>query len=536
MYILKKVNALIKYEMINLRRGILIWSIIALYIFGYQQVISSMFSNGNSFLSLQGLTGNSWLPLNFIMIPFLLLNMKIGESENDIFKTLDITPAKIFLSKIITSFIVGLIIFIANFIIMVVISLLCKVSMAYFITLLKGHVVNTVMFLITTSALGLFAGQVISKHLGNVLTFILLLILFVFLCNFYKTSNLIFPLISIKSFASSIDVIIYDKIYLYHNLFWILIIFISYIFIYYGIKKQEKTLRAYILPISLSIIVVIACTYMGIIINTMKPDYYDIASRADIEYSNYNSDDATFFCNDNVGFTIVKYNMNINIDNILENTCNMNISVNDDKVSSLELGLYRELNISELLIDGKSVDFSRTNNSFKVILEREYTKGEIINMKVVYNGMINTKWLQGRGLFYARNNGIFLGDVFEWYPKLNDSNEKDYTIKIKYNSNNKIYSNMEESISGNEYIFQGRDREIFLISSPLIKERIYQDYLIIGNEELVNNDKMCNTIIDIMGNNTDNRRNITKLVFAPFIPGESKMDKDYIKAYLYAIY
>jgi len=171
-----------------------------------------------------------------------------------------------------------------------------------------------------------------------------------------------------------------------------------------------------------------------------------------------------------------------------------------------------------------------------VILEREYTKGEIINMKVVYNGMINTKWLQGRGLFYARNNGIFLGDVFEWYPKLNDSNEKDYTIKIKYNSNNKIYSNMEESISGNEYIFQGRDREIFLISSPLIKERIYQDYLIIGNEELVNNDKMCNTIIDIMGNNTDNPRNITKLVFAPFIPGESKMDKDYIKAYLYAIY
>ena len=269
--------------------------------------------------------------------------------------------------------------------------------------------------------------------------------------------------------------------------------------------------------------------------NGMKPDYYNITSRSDAEYYNYSNYDTTVL-DDNVGFTVDKYNMNINIDDVLENTCDMNISVTHDKISSLKLGLYKELNISQLLVNGKSIDFNRTNNNFEVILEREYTKGEVINMQIVYDGIINTNWLQGRELFYVRNNGIFLGDVFEWYPKLNDSSVKDYTVKVKYNSNNKVYSNMEESINGSEHIFQGQDREIFLISSPLIRERMYGDYLIIGNEELVNNDERCNNLIDSMKNNNENPRNVEKLVFAPFIPRGGKMDKNYIRAYLHANY
>ena len=86
---LKKISALIKYEVIDIFRGKLIWIIFFLYLFGVIQVISSMKMGGYSFFTLVGLIKVSWLPLNFIMIPVMLLSMKIGESENEIFKILD---------------------------------------------------------------------------------------------------------------------------------------------------------------------------------------------------------------------------------------------------------------------------------------------------------------------------------------------------------------------------------------------------------------------------------------------------------------
>lgn len=530
--VLTKINALVKYEMINLRRGKLVWIIAVLYIFGLQQVISNMFSYGNTFLSLRGLIENSWLPLNLIMIPLLLLNMNIGESENDIFKTLDMSSAKIFISKVVTSSIIGLAILFANVIVAVSISLLCKVSMSYFTALISGYIANTLIFLITISAIGLFAGQIVTKYLGEVFTCILLLITFIVLSNFYKTFNLILPLIGIRCITSSIDVIIYDKCYLYHNLFWILITAVLFMFTYYSTRNEGKSLKAYFFSIAVSMVLVSSCVYLGIVINEIKPDFYDIVSRKEVKDSNY-SGDSTFFSDDNVGFTVDEYTMDINIDNGLENTCDMKLNITNDKISSLKLGLYKGLNISKVLVDGKPMEFKRTNNNFEAILERKYSKGESIEMQVVYSGMINTNWVQGRELFYVRNNGIFLADVFEWYPKLNDSIVKDYTVKIKYNFNNKIYSNIEETISGDEYTFKGQDREIFLISSPLIKERTYGDHLIIGNEELVNNDKLCNDVIMDIANNNEETKNIKKLIYTPLIPGISNMDQNYIKAYLF---
>lgn len=536
MKILKKVNALVKYETINLRRGILIWSIIVLYVFGWQQVIGSMFSAGHLFLSLDGVVSTSWLPLNLIMIPLLLLNMKIGESENDIFKTLDISSFETYLSKVFISSTIGIIIFAANIIVAVVVSLLCKVSMDYFLVLMLGYTVNTLIFLIITSALGLFLGQVISKYLGSVLTFIVLLMLFGIISNFYKISNVVLPLINIRNFTSSIDIITYDKSYIYHNIFWILIGFVCSIFTYCKIWRREKTLSFYILPVAISIISVWVCVYLGVNINEMKPDYYDIISRRDAEYTNYSNTNATFFCDENIGFRVDEYDMNINIDSMLENTCDMKISITKDAVTSLKMGLYKGLDISKLSIDGKTIDFKRTNNNFEAILEREYKAGQTINMKIVYSGKINTKWEQGEELFYARMDGIFLADVFEWYPKLNDSIVKDYTVNVKYNSKNKIYSNMEESINGYEYTFKGQDREIFLMSSPLIIERNYKDYLLVGNEELVNSDRKCDDLIFRMTKGNESEINIKKLIFAPFIAGGGKIDKGYIKMYLGANY
>ncbi|MBU3173528.1 hypothetical protein [Clostridium estertheticum] len=99
---MRKINALIKYEIINLKRGKLIWVIAALYAFGIQQTISSMNSGDGIFLSVVGVIKVSWLPLNLIMVPILILCMKIGQSHNDIFEIIDISHRKIMLSKLLT--------------------------------------------------------------------------------------------------------------------------------------------------------------------------------------------------------------------------------------------------------------------------------------------------------------------------------------------------------------------------------------------------------------------------------------------------
>ena len=71
---MSRVKGLIRYELTNIRRGILIWVAIALFAFAAEQNVSSMFRGGFSYLSLAGFIATSWLPLNFIMIPTMIFS------------------------------------------------------------------------------------------------------------------------------------------------------------------------------------------------------------------------------------------------------------------------------------------------------------------------------------------------------------------------------------------------------------------------------------------------------------------------------
>ncbi|MFA6941876.1 MAG: hypothetical protein WCQ54_13005 [Clostridiaceae bacterium] len=527
---MKKISALIKYEVIDIFRGKLIWIIFFLYLFGVIQVISSMKMGGYSFFTLVGLIKVSWLPLNFIMIPVMLLSMKIGESENEIFEILDISPMEFIISKIGAVSIINLVILSINILLALIFGIFCRVSLGYLFYEMTGYIINTVIFLVAACSVGLSLGAV-SKRFGEVIGFILIIIFFMVTCNFYKTSNNIVPLINIRIFPGSFDVISYDKSYLYHNIFWLILSlsFLLITYIYENFKKERVITKVFSAGSLIFLFTVCICLLNGI--NTNKPDYYNITNRNDSKnYSNDENKAPTFFSKENCGYYIDKYSMDIIINQTLINNCEMDIKVNK-KISSMEFGLYEKLNISKVEVDGNAVNYKRTDNSFIVSLPKEYNSEENIKLKVSCEGKINTCWGQGQQMFFLRNNGLFLGDVFEWYPKLNDENIKEYNLNIKYSSGHKLYSNLNgENISG-QYKFTGKDREIFLISGN-ISERNYRNYLFIGNEEYVNSNSKCDDLIKFMEDKK--LEDIKPAVFGPFLPGGGKMDMPYVKACFFA--
>lgn len=531
-----KIKPLVKYELINIKRGILIWIIAIFYAVGVQQSISGIYFKSGSSLTLVGLIQFTWLPLNFIMLPIIILSMKIGQSDNDIFKITDISPKEKMLSKMTVISIIDGIVFAANIILFIIVGTICRVSISYFLYESVGYIVNTLICLIVCSSLGLLIGQVISRRIGDVLSFILIILIFIILCNFYKFSNIFVPLINMRAYPGSFDTISYNMGYLYHNLFWITAAFIFYMITLLDITKKEIVQRPLVVHRCFLILAGIVCVYLAAGIYSMKPVYYEMTGRMDArighkldaasdeKYSRNNS--TTFFIKSDCGYYISSYIMNIDFDNKINNDCNMEIKITKDNIDSIELGLYDKLNILKLSADGKKLNYKRTGNSFIVSLPREYKKGEIINMDVSYYGIIKTTWQQGQELFIIRNNAMYLADVFEWYPKLNDSMIKEYKLNIKYNSKNKIYSNLNETYNSGKCIIEGKDKEVCLISGNII-ERKYKGFLLVGNEEYINNNQDCDEFINII---TQDKLSTKKFMLIPFTPGGTKMDEQYINA------
>ncbi|WP_027631881.1 ABC transporter permease [Clostridium hydrogeniformans] len=528
---MRKINALVKYELINLKRGKLIWIMAILYIFGIEQCISAMFTFGENSLSLVKLIQNSWLPLNFIMIPLILLSMKVGESDDELFRTMNISIKQTMIGKILTLITIDIVILALNLGVAIVISLLNKVSMEYFLYQILGYMINSVICLIVCNFLGLLIGETLSKYGGSIIGFIVTIISFVILCNFYKTSNEIFPLIDIKVLTNKFNVIAYDSRYLYHNLFWVIIsaVFFQLILIH---RYWQQNKRKALFKLKGTLVISIAFSaFLGVNVYSMSPKYYDIRSRNDVINGRYTNDNnETFFGKEDLGYYVDKYNMDLSINDGIENYCSMKIKIDKDNISSLELGLYKELTLSKVEVDNKAVEFDRTNHSFIINLPREYKKGETINVNTHYYGKVNTVWIKGTQLFFIRNNWMFLGDVFEWYPKLNDSRIKEYTLDIKFTGENKIYSNLDGESALGKCNISGKDRDIFLVRGN-VKEREYKGYLIVGNEEEISSNNECDILINVI--EKKGLKKIKKIVSSPFVPGSGKLDKPYEKGYLY---
>lgn len=523
MIFLNKINALVRYEILNLKRGRLKWIIAVLYFFGIEQAISSMYHPSYSFLSLVDFIKVSWLPINFIMIPLILIFMKIGESENEIFKAIDISHKEIILSKFIIISIICGIVFAFNVVIAIVIGLICRVSISYFFGQIIGYVINTLIALIVCAAFGLFIGQTICKNIGDIFGFILSIIFFIIICNFYKLSNTITPLMNIRTFPNSFDVISYDsKDYIFHNILWLLVALILFLLTFMSAFKTEISKRNKmfaIFSIASSLIIILL---LGRNIFILAPSPYDIGKEDD--------DKMTYVANKDSNFHINKYDMNITLGDQFKNHCRILLTIDKESTSTLELGLYNKLNIKSLKLNKKNIIYKRTSKSFIVKLPRTYNKGETIELDLAYEGLINTERFDNQEFYFSRNNAVYLADAFEWYPKLNDNKIKEYNLVIN-NKKHKIYTNLEES---NNCKYNGKAGEIFLISGN-IKERSYKGLSFIGNEEYINNNKKCDDLIS--STNDGNMKGINKIIFTPLTyDGYGTMKNNYVNSYLYSEY
>lgn len=526
---MNKIKHLVRYEFIDLKRNHIFIIMSILYIFGVQQVISNMRYGGNLYLTLIGLQKDSWVPINFLIIPIMYIGVKVGKSENEIFKSISISKNEVLISKYLSILLISFIIFLVNINLFILIGLICRVSFECFVNNFIGYIVNTTILLLVCSNLGLFIGVMINKYVGEVISYLLIIAAFMLFCNFYKEPKNILPLIQCNVLQSNFYVNNYDKGYLYHNILWGLIALTLIIITLIKNSVLSKKRNNALILSGVLFLTVLSCAYFGNKACQFNPTYYDIYSRRDKDYVNTENAYRTFFSNDSCGYYINKYSMDIRLTDRIANKCDIQISINKNNVNSVELGLYGKLNVSEIKIDSKSTSFKRTSNSIQVNLPRDYNDGEVVNMEVVYEGKIDTKWLQSETVFYLGDNRIFLGDVFEWYPKLNDNMEKVYDIQIKYYGKNKIYSNLDEISQNGVYKFTGKDKEVFIISGDM-KEVKYKDITIIGNEEYVKNSEYCENMINRMKKETGIRN---RIIVGTFVPGGGKMLEEYEKAYFY---
>lgn len=527
---MKKIKSLIRYEFIDLKRSPLFLIMGILYIFAVQQIISGMFSYGNTFLNLIGFQKASWLPLNFLMIPIFFIGFKVGKSENDIFKSMNVSFKEIVTSKILITLTIDMFIFFINVAVFIIIGLICKISFPYFMSNINVYIINTIMLLLVCSSIGLLIGTVINKYIGEVISYILLIGIFLILCNFYKEPKGWLPLIYCNVIASNFYVNGYEQIYLYHNIFWAFIGVGSIIIILIeGFMKEKKKKLSLLFGLMFSICIVTS-GYTFTKVNQLKPVYYNIYSREQPDNNKNDSECRTYFSNESCGYHVGKYSMDINLGDKISSNCHMTVIINKDNIDSLEFGLYKKLDISKIQANGVKLDYRRTNNSFIVKLDRMYKKGEVVNLEVSYSGEINTTCSQSNDLFHVGNKRVFLGDVFEWYPKQNDNIEKKYDVKISYNGKYNMFSNLNGTRQNNVYRVSGKDKELMIISGE-IKEIKYKNITFIGNEEYLNNKEYCDSLIDVFKRISN--KNVDKIILGPLVPGITKMADNYENAFFY---
>ena len=490
-------------ETINFKRSKLAWVMAILYVLGVALAIYTAIRERKIIFSLSEFIQCSWIPINFVMIPFLIFSMNVGKSNNEIFESIDISSRDKTLSKVFAVGTIGGVLLITNIIIFIVIAIVCKVSIGYFLYNGIGYVINTMVVLIACGAIGLFIGQVISKKIGDVLAFIILIVAFIALCNFYKFRNFIIPIYNTRQFPSAFDIFNYDKTYFYHNILWLILSYMIFKIAFYKEYKREKskslgTLATIGICLGLSVALIIN-------LHSLLPDFLDIGRNISAPLESKEIDIRDSFRNEKEKqYYPYKYNMDIDLDTNLKNSCEIEIKILQDKVNSLEFGLFHKLNISHVEIDGSKLNYKRTDKSFIVDLPKEYKNGDIVKLKVDYEGDINTVWgykvgdkwaSQYQQLFYVKKDLLALGGAFDWYPKQNDGRKKEYTLNVRYNSKNKLYSNLQGTYCDTAWKFQGNDKEIVLVSGHNIKEREYKGIVFVGNEEYINSNKVCDVLI-----------------------------------------
>lgn len=496
---MKKTIYICKYEAKNLLRSKIFYITLILAAFGFQQMFSAFGTKGGviSFAKL------CWLPLNFILIPVMIISQNIGKSNNEIFKVMDIDTKHKLTGEFLAIFILDFIVIMSYIIIFQIVYLISGVSLNYYLYILGGSLELILITLISSTLIGFLIGQVTE---GGIFGYILIGIAFIITCSFYKTDTSVLTLYNLPVFPSSLAIFKNNTFYLYHKLFWIildtLLVFLIIVTEYRHIHVRINNLIYFI-----AIPFIAACAFLIIGSHFYKPTYYEAFSRDDasvedkiIASKDYNaiadsnfSSFHTFYSKDDCGYFVSRYNMDLDLKEKYSNNCSMILNITKDNVKNITFGLYGKLKVKDVKINGQGCKYSRDDNSITLKSDNAFNSGKKINILVSCEGYIYTKWLHGQETYFVDDSEAYLGSVFEWYPKLNDNKEKQYTIKIKHKS--KLYSNLFIKPGKDCDYLIGEDKDVLILSGSTIEQRKYKQYTLIGNEEYFITDKQCQNVI-----------------------------------------
>ncbi|MDP4143346.1 MAG: hypothetical protein Q8936_02515 [Bacillota bacterium] len=152
---MKKIKALMKYELINLHKNFILVIMLLLFLFGLQQQLWSSRIYDEFRLNLVTFLKTLWLPINLIYIPILIINEIIGSGNQEIFEALNISKRERFLGKFFTGAIINLIIVIAYAVVLIVVAIIADAPFKYSLYLILMCILNIVIGLFCFSSIGL---------------------------------------------------------------------------------------------------------------------------------------------------------------------------------------------------------------------------------------------------------------------------------------------------------------------------------------------------------------------------------------------
>ncbi|MFX0550125.1 hypothetical protein ACOAKC_12455 [Hathewaya histolytica] len=522
---MKKVRALYRYEMINLVNSKIFWGYIGLFLFGLQQMYSALIGEGRFVGGVSSIINFSWLPINLIMLPLMIILYYVGKSRNEIIDTLDLSIRERLYSKLLVTVTLNLISLILV-IFLLIYGGLSSLSPSYKNSLLIGFIVSYVITITVISLIGLTIGEVLGNLLPDIINIFFIIVVFGLISSFYKMSNSVLTLYD-SNFTSSILIPFkYDMLYKLKKIFWISTIFsLILIIIYNYYEKYYKKTK----PILIGLCVLfIAFSIVSVIYsNKFKAVNYDIVETKEemSELTTNNTEYYTFYGNSE-DFYVKSYDMDLNLKSDFKNKCNMKVVIKHSGLKEIELGLFGKLNVNSVRVNGKQAYFERGLRSFKVKLPNKYNKDEVLDLDVEYSGYINTLGINGNINFFSEDNLCFLADVFEWYPKLNDGRTKHFTVKV--NHSGKLYSNLKTIQKKEAEVFKGEDVEIFFLSAN-VKDIKHKGVTMIGNEEYLNDyERRENAIKNLKSSQEINKKyKCNTIIFAPSLVGQSLVDISY---------
>lgn len=97
---MNKALKITRYEWLNLKRNKTFYVMLIILMLGYILLFKELFfKNGEYAGGLISFAKSNWLPINFIMIPLLIIDMNIGKSSNEIFDAVNVSAWHKFLGK-----------------------------------------------------------------------------------------------------------------------------------------------------------------------------------------------------------------------------------------------------------------------------------------------------------------------------------------------------------------------------------------------------------------------------------------------------